>query len=153
MDPCTRRLADSRLPPATVNNVCPPDSLHPEQEAGKEIPRYGEMQCATDLLVLLTTEDHVFDTVSSLTGSDQSSQLSMPFSDVAEDDCLSNVSAGHRTSVDGEVMAFSSEFKKALMESRDPASKLSGSPNFRFKSSHSCGRYYNVFPKKMGLGR
>jgi hypothetical protein len=121
--------------------LCPPNSLHPEQEAGKEVPRYGEMQCATDLLVLLTAEDPVFDTVSSLTGSDQSSQLSLPFSDVAEDDCFRNASARHRTSVDGEVMAFSSEFKKALMESRDPASKLSGAPSFRFKSSRSCGRY------------
>jgi hypothetical protein len=92
------------------------------------VPRYGEMQCATDLLVLLTAEDHVFDTTSSLTGSDQSSQLSMPFSDVAEDDCLRNASARHRPSVDGEAMAFSSEFKKALTESRDPASKLSGAP-------------------------
>lgn len=126
MDASTPRRADCRLSPATVSDFNAPDMLQAEEEAGSKVPGCDILQCATDLLVLLPASDRVFDTVSPLNGSDQSSQVSIPFSDVAEDECLRRVSARNRTSVDGEVMAFSSEFKKALTESRDPASKLSG---------------------------
>lgn len=134
MDASTPRRADCRLSPVTVSDFYAPDVLEAEEEADSEVPRCGKLQCATDLLVFLPASDRVFDTVSPLNGSDQSSQVSIPFSDVAEDECLRKVSARNRTSVDGEVMAFSSEFKQALMESRGPASKLSGVADVLFRN-------------------
>lgn len=134
MNASSHYRADSRLSQATVSNFCPSDVLQFEEEAGSDVPRCGKMQCATDLLVLLPASDRVFDTVSPLNGSDQSSQVSLPFSDVAEDECLRKASARNRKPVDEEVMEFSSEFKRALKESRGPASKLSDIADFLFRN-------------------
>jgi hypothetical protein len=150
MDASTRHRADNRPSPSTVSDFSSPNALQPEQEAGKEVPGCGGVRCATDLLVLLSASDCVFDNTSSLIGSDQSSQLSMPFSDVAEDECLRNASTMHRTSVDGEVMAFSSEFKRALIEARGPTSKLSSVPYIWFSGSRRRGWCYWHFSDMKG---
>jgi hypothetical protein len=126
----TPRCAESRLSRAAVSDICPSDELQPEEEAGSELLRCGKMQCATDLLVLLSPSDRVFDTVSPLNGSDQSSQISIPFSDVAEDECLRKASARDRTWVNEEAMAFSFEFKKAVTES----SKISNVADILFRN-------------------
>jgi len=64
--------------------------------------------------------------LSPINGSEQSSQISIPFSDVVLDEGVRKAAVEDRTLGDDEDMTFSSEFKKALSESRNPESKKCG---------------------------
>jgi hypothetical protein len=115
--------ADNILSSTSINEVFPSDEPQVEDEESNELLRSCPKQCATDLLLLLPPNDRMFDNVSPINSSEQSSQISIPFSDVVLDEGVTKAAVGDRTQVDEEAMTFSSEFKKALSESRKPQSK------------------------------
>jgi hypothetical protein len=118
--PCN---AENILSSTSIGEVFPSDEPHVEDDESNELLKACPKQCATDLLRLLSPNDRMFDTVSPINSSEQSSQISIPFSDVVFDEGVRKAAVGDRTLVDEQTMTFSSEFRKALSESRKPESK------------------------------
>jgi len=118
--------ADNILSSTSTREVFLSDEPQFEHAGSAELLKDYPIQCATDLLLLLSPNDLTFDSVSPINGSEQSSQISIPFSDVVLDEGVRKVAVEDRTLGDDEDMTFSSEFKKALSESRNPESKKCG---------------------------
>jgi hypothetical protein len=123
MEASTSLQPDTILSPASIRDVLPSDEPQVEDEENKDLLRVYPKQCATDLLLLLSPDDRMFDSVSPINSSEQSSQISIPFSDVVLEEGVRKACVGDRILVDEEAMAFSSEFRKALLESRNEESK------------------------------
>jgi hypothetical protein len=115
--------ADSILPSTSACEILLSDEPQIEHAGSADLSKEYPVQCATDLLLLLSPNDRTFDSVSPIDGSEQSSQISIPFSDAVLDEGVRKAAASDRTLDDDEDMTFSSEFKKALSESRSPESK------------------------------
>jgi len=123
MDTSTPCLADNILSSTSTSEILLPDEPQVEQAGSAELLKDYPIQCATDLLLLLSPNDRTFDSVSPINGSEQSSQISIPFSDVVLDEGVRKAAFEDQTLGDNEDMTFSSEFRKALLESRNPKSK------------------------------
>lgn len=123
MEISTPRQADNILSSTSTSEVLLSEEPQVEDAGSAELLKDYPIQCATDFLLLLSPNDHTFDSVSTINGSEQSSQISIPFSDVALDEGVRRAAVEDRTMGDDEDMTFSSEFKKALSESRNPESK------------------------------
>lgn len=123
MEISTPRHADNILPSTSASEVLLSDAPQIEHAGSAELLKDYPIQCATDLLLLLSSNDRIFDSVSPINGSEQSSQISIPFSDAVLDEGVRKAAVEDRTLGDDEDMTFSSEFKKALSESRNPESK------------------------------
>ena len=121
--PC---LAEHILSATSTSEHLLSDEPQVEHARSAELLKDYPIQCATDLLLLLSPNDRTFDSVSPINGSEQSSQISIPFSDVVLDEGVRKVAVEDRTLGDDEDMTFSSEFKRALSESRNPESKKCG---------------------------
>jgi hypothetical protein len=115
--------ADSILPSASACEVLLSDKPQIEHAGSAELSKEYPLQCATDLLLLLSPNDRTFDSLSPINGSEQSSQISIPFSDAVLDEGVRKAAVSDRTLGDDEDMTFSSEFKKALLESWSPEGK------------------------------
>jgi hypothetical protein len=126
MDISTPCLADNILSSTSTNEALFSDERQVEHAGSAELLNDYPIQCATDLLLLLPPNDRTFDSVSPINGSEQSSQISVPFSDVVLDEGVRKPAVENRTLGDDEDMTFSSEFKNALSESRNPESKKYG---------------------------
>jgi len=126
MDISTPCLADNIVSSTSTSEALLSDERQVEHAGSAELLKDYPMQCATDLLLLLPPNDRTFDSVSPINGSEQSSQISVPFSDVVLDEGIRKAAVEDRTLGDDEDMTFSSEFKKALSESRNPESKKCG---------------------------
>jgi hypothetical protein len=126
MDISTPCLAENILCATSTNELLLSDEPQVEHAGSAELLKDYPIQCATDLLLLLSPNDRTFDSVSPINGSEQSSQISIPFSDVVLDEGVRKAAVEDRTLGDDEDMTFSSEFKRALSESRNPESKKCG---------------------------
>lgn len=126
MEISTPCYADNILSSTSTREVFLSNEPQFEHAGSAKLLKDYPIQCATDLLLLLSPNDRTFDSLSPINGSEQSSQISIPFSDVVLDEGVRKVAVEDRTLGDDEDMTFSSEFKKALSESRNPESKKYG---------------------------
>ena len=123
MEMSTPCHADNIFPSTSTSEVLLTVEPQFEKAVSAELFKDYPIQCATDWLLLLSANDRTFDSVSPINDSEQSSQISIPFSDVVLDEGIRKAAVKDRKLGDDEDMTFSSEFKKALSESRNPESK------------------------------
>ena len=113
METSTPRHGDSLLTPSSMS-----DLLSPLDELESSSP---PLQSAADLLILLSPSDHVFESSPSI--SDLSSIISIPFSDPVPDECMRKEVARDQRLVREELMAFSSEYQRAMAEIKEEKRK------------------------------
>lgn len=110
METSTPRYGDRLLTPISIS-----DLLSPLDELRS--PTSTPLQSAADLLVLLSPSDRVFE--SSPSTSDLSSIISIPFSDPVPAEYLRKEAARAQRLVNEELMTFSPEYKRAMVEYKE----------------------------------